>query len=261
MDPILAAWAWALIVPSALLLPVYAVTFYKVWNGSRFKLVLVLITLLSAAAISFLVSGIGQYGQFLYFEHDSNVNPFTWEIILAVGIGVGNFCFNTAHWLLAFFYFKMVKNMPRVAKNQTNQVKDYRLVYWLGLILNAAPALAFGIYFAKVSYANMHDTGRQKWLDDAFTVSSITNFAAQLVSGCILLWSVYNIHAFMSKNQFISHELNVKSLCYHASAFSLFVVSIIIFTGFYANYALNPTNDGDGFEIAGIVMQLLSFIS
>ena len=160
MDPILAAWSWALIVPSALLLPVYAVTFYKVWNGSRFKLVLVLITLLSGAAISFLVSGIGQYGQLLYIENDSNVNPFTWEVILAVGIGVGNFCFNTAHWLLAFFYFKMVKNMPRVANNQTTQVKDYRLLYWLGLVFNTVPPLAYGIFFAIVSYAYIHDTGR-----------------------------------------------------------------------------------------------------
>lgn len=30
------------------------------------------------------------------------------------GETLGDVCFNEAHWLLAFFYFKLVKNLPRV---------------------------------------------------------------------------------------------------------------------------------------------------
>jgi len=53
-------YPWTLLVTSLLTLPMYAVTFAKVWFGSRFKLVLVLIAFLFTANIGYFVGGIGQ---------------------------------------------------------------------------------------------------------------------------------------------------------------------------------------------------------
>ena len=50
---------FTLIVPSGLLLLLLAVTFYKVWYGTGFRFVLVLIALLFAANFGFITVGIG----------------------------------------------------------------------------------------------------------------------------------------------------------------------------------------------------------
>ena len=59
MFALIKTYVWSLMVPSAVLLPVYAVTFYKVWVGTRYKLVLVLNTLLFVANVGYLIQGIG----------------------------------------------------------------------------------------------------------------------------------------------------------------------------------------------------------
>ena len=73
MYPLWMAYNWSLLVPSALLLPVYAVTFHRVWNGTRYKLVLMLITLLTLASCFFFIFGIGQYGLLLLYEGNDNI--------------------------------------------------------------------------------------------------------------------------------------------------------------------------------------------
>ena len=49
----------SLIVPSAVLLPIYGVTFRKVWLGTKFKLVIVQIGLLVTSNVGVIVMGIG----------------------------------------------------------------------------------------------------------------------------------------------------------------------------------------------------------
>ena len=61
-----------------------------------------------------------------------------------VGTLVADLCFNEAHWILAFFYFKMAKNMPRVINEE--QIKSYKLLYWLGVAFNAVMPIFFATF-------------------------------------------------------------------------------------------------------------------
>ena len=58
-----------------------------------------------------------------------------------MGRSLGDLTFDEAHWILAFFYFKMAKNMPRVINshqgNAISEVKSYIVLYWAGIIFNA----------------------------------------------------------------------------------------------------------------------------
>ena len=100
------------------MLPIYGLTFRKVWRGTRFKLVLQILGFMMGANIAFFVSGIGQFGMLVCIWHEDWANMFNpWTLICAIGYGIGDLCFSEAHWLLAFFYFKMAKNMPRVHNN------------------------------------------------------------------------------------------------------------------------------------------------
>ena len=66
----------------------------------------------------------------------------------AIGATFGWVCFNEAHWQLAFFYFKMAKNMPRViAANDNDPPRDYPKTYWTGVVLNAILPIAWWTFF------------------------------------------------------------------------------------------------------------------
>ena len=57
--------------------------------------------------------------------------------------------------MLAFFYFKMAKNMPRVMAASSNpvvQIKEYRLLNWLGSIFNVVFPLIWGIFFVVYAF-------------------------------------------------------------------------------------------------------------
>lgn len=41
-----------------------------------------------------------------------------------------------AHWLLAFTYFKLAKNYPRIIAGTIVMVKDYTLLLWGGIVIS-----------------------------------------------------------------------------------------------------------------------------
>ena len=68
-----------------------------------------------------------------------------WINVLAPCLAIGDLCFNEAHWILAFFYFKIAQNMPRVKRGE--KVKSYEVLRWFGIVFNAVTPIVFGIYF------------------------------------------------------------------------------------------------------------------
>jgi hypothetical protein len=62
-------------------------------------------------------------------------------------MAIGDLLFGEAHWLLAWYYMKLAKNHPKKIARQQSQIKDYRLVLWIGVVCNALfPLLEIGIY-------------------------------------------------------------------------------------------------------------------
>ena len=102
-----------------------------------------------------------------------------------------------------------------------------------------------------------------KWINDVASIASIGTYSAQIISGIILIWSVYKVRAFMLERKIESQGLNVRSMWLHASAFGIFTVSIAAFTVVYANYLFHFDQDSTGTvcNIAFIVMFILSFVS
>ena len=61
-------------------------------------------------------------------------------------------------------------------------------------------------------------------------------YAAQILSGVILVWSLIRIRKFHKAHPEAGQELNTKTLAIHAAAFGLFIVSVVIYTVFYLHY-------------------------
>ena len=85
---------------------------------------------------------------------------------------------------------------------------------------------------------------------------------SEIVSGCILVWSVFKIRAFMLATQTKTYVLNVKSMCLHASSFGLYTLSLAVFTVFQARYLFDPSKEAaKASQLSQIAMFIFSFFS
>ena len=127
-------------------MPFYAVVFYKAWYGTRFKIVLSLIGLLFVANFFFADIALARLRLDTLFHTEKGITEeeLSWARWLETGVVIGFTCYNEAHWFLAFFYFKMAKNMPRVIREEPT--KSYKGLNWLGIAFNALIPIANGTF-------------------------------------------------------------------------------------------------------------------
>jgi len=107
-------------------------------------------------------------------------------------------------------------------------------------------------------------TADYQWIDNVTSCAAVGTYSAQIISGIILIWSVFKVRAFMLKRKINGQALNVKSMCLHASAFSIFAVSVLAFTVIYAKYLLDINNNKEDYKLLVIsitIMFILSFFS
>ena len=102
---------YSLTATSSVLLLVYSVTLYRVYKGSRFKLVIKLIVLLMGYNIGFMAhQWILKWFWSVVNETINNgpcdtttlielLTPYFFAVILELG------CFNVSHWMFAFQYY------------------------------------------------------------------------------------------------------------------------------------------------------------
>ena len=103
-------------VLSFLLIVLTTVTLVKTWRGTRYKVLLAIVALLLCANIGYLINCVGTYFFYKYLQAEDKDKKFQSVVALSFGQGFGDLCFCTGHWLLAFYYFKIAKNMPRVVR-------------------------------------------------------------------------------------------------------------------------------------------------
>ena len=104
-----------LFVTSALLTVLTAITLVKVWCGTGYKMILLMITLLLGSNISYMINCIGWYEVFKRLANDDS-NTDSSLVAASFGQGFGDLCFCTGHWVLAFYYFNIAKNMPKTVR-------------------------------------------------------------------------------------------------------------------------------------------------
>jgi hypothetical protein len=50
--------------------------------------------------------------------------------------------FTEAHWLFAFYYMRIARNMPKVIAQSDEPQKNYQAVFWAGTAINAVMTLS-----------------------------------------------------------------------------------------------------------------------
>ena len=133
---------WIYMVASGLMAVVEAGTFYKMWTGARYKVILWILAFSIAGNIAFLLYAVTNLmwavkGESLAF----------WGTLLGVTNSLGSLLFGEAHWLLAFYYMKIAKNMPRIIDGHNDKVKSYKAIWWIGVGFNAIfPVIMCPVY-------------------------------------------------------------------------------------------------------------------
>jgi hypothetical protein len=150
---------WAFLGTCAVLILVYALTLTRVLLRKTYSKIVMLIILLLFSNIAYIIVPLGQNKRLANNEN-------YWTLAASVCWPIGDFLFCEAHWLFAFYYMKIAKNIPRIIQidNSVRQrdshqdeivttestivdePKHYRFVYWLGVIANAIFPLAEEVF-------------------------------------------------------------------------------------------------------------------
>jgi hypothetical protein len=77
-------------------------------------------------------------------------------------------------------------------------------------------------------------------------------FVCEIVTGFVLLYSVYIIFKYLHETENSQDRLNLQTLVIHSTSFGLFLVSNVIFAVFYERYVFN-NYDLNGSLISEIV--------
>ena len=181
----------ALGIFSILLIALYFVTIYKAWVGTQYSIVLWLSTLLLISNFGFLIEALGFWIGFKIQELLEQ-NDFA-----GFGASVGNLCLGEAHWILAVFYFKLAHNMPLVIAGQSDQVRGYKTMLWIGAIPSGIFPVLSGIFWAignKQYRAKGEDSIAMSIL---LQCSTFFSGLMMLITSLIMIFSILKICKFM----------------------------------------------------------------
>ena len=141
------------------------------------------------------------------------------------GNSVGFLCFYEGHWILAFYFFKIARNMPRVIDQSLGPVKSYKCLYWTGLALNAIFPITQGVFWM-IWYKEYYIDGATKqWVTAIGDVTFFGMGVFLIASGFVLVWAVLSIRSFLKSHENEKQQINTRILLIHVCAFSLFLVS------------------------------------
>ena len=102
-------------VSTALLILVYSCLLVYIWKGSKSTFVMQLVGLL-------LVSNVMLLADMIYLERVMKEDPTTDNIwVFWVFKGIGDACYLTAHFLLAWKYRKVSNDIPKVLNNEPQE--------------------------------------------------------------------------------------------------------------------------------------------
>lgn len=137
----------------------------------------------------------------------------------------------------------------------------YDRVYWAGIIINAffpvVEAISSVLLYVRVDKG----LGSPQLLEDALSVAIVGNSLTKIVSGVILISSVYRIKRYLSNGA--DSKVNIKTLVIQSAAFGLFLISATAYAAIYVVYLLSEKRPlaERNLLIAACVLSVFSFVS
>jgi hypothetical protein len=135
--------------------------------------------------------------------------------------------------MIAFFYLKLAKNMPRVNAGVEAQ-QSYTWVNRVGLAINVILPLTEMVTWIWFSYIAFVEGNEGKKVVYAYLIDTLALYLAWIVSGTILVWAVFKIRSHINSAK--NTPINIKTMVLHSSAFLLFMLSVIVLAVFYNLY-------------------------
>ena len=218
-----------------MLVLLYSVTLVKVCRGSGYRLVIVLILLLIISNLAMAAQAILSIGTFVDKTTSATIAV---DVMIAVTYYLFEVTFAVTHWALASNYKMIAKEMPvildggqidQAQKDRRN--KEYKILLALN-ILAPTMEMAVGI---PLNIALFTGSGQPApSIAIAAIVFPTFSQLMQVISGTVLISSVVKIRRFYFEKN-IEQQLNTGKLLLHASAFGLYLISIVIY---YASWDL-----------------------
>lgn len=147
-----------------------------------------------------------------------------------------------AHWLFASYYYRVSNNIPDVIEIGTisaQKVKKYKLLYWTGIVINAAlPALegCFAVWF----FVGQDKSSEMVvFVGYGLSVSVIGICLCLITSGVILIYSVIKIKRYMNNR---TGNVDSRTLVVHSTSFAIYTLAICLATAAYIAYISDPNS-------------------
>lgn len=222
---------WTLFLAYSAMIVIEVITLVKVLCGKRYKVLMAICVMLIGSNIAYLVYN----SEYYVYWNEGQQNKSRGATIGTSG-PIGDLLFGEAHWVLAIYYLKIATNMPLIIDGQEDQVKDFKVLMWVGILCNAifpiGEGITYNIQMLAPDYGGL--------LNSIFVqITQFFTYVSWIVSGCIVIWSIWRIKRFLYSLQDDGSELNIGQLWLHATIFGLFLVSVIIYEVCYSAWVVS----------------------
>ena len=246
---------WLTVAICSVLVLLYVTTLIKVCIGSKYQFVIKLLVLLIFSNIGLAFDQFGDYKFELFRRNLTGNDPiFCISIIFISGL-IYNVCFNVSHWIFAFEYYSIARFMPYVFKGQglpeSNLKYDRRLNNTM-FLLNIALPLLNKIAALKANLVEGNGHTVSLWLNIFNVVTMFFVLILRLVIGSFLGYAIYSIWKQLKHSDDKSADVDIRILVLHASAFGLYMISILANFIVLAYYYLNGEKNSKASIISDI---------
>ena len=137
----------------SLLVVLYTAALVRVIRGSRYKLIIWIISLLLASNLFDLGLLAGNYKVYWGDIEGGTSTTLVWDWVQAACQMLTDLTFCEAHWIFACYYFKVANNIDMLPEAATRWMYN---VFWFGAFLNAIFPIGEGVsgVFLTIYYDN-----------------------------------------------------------------------------------------------------------
>ena len=135
-------------------------------------------------------------------------------------------------------------------------------MFWTGLAINVLAACSvFAINL--LQYTQDYVTHNESpWVNPALSFANVGYVLCLIVSGCILIKTVFSIRSYLASLGEDGSEINLKTLIIYSLAFGLFLAGCVLNLAFSINFwmKLTPKTKTE-YYIAQLICFTFSFVS
>lgn len=228
----------------ALLVVLFSLTLVKVCRGSSLRIVIWLIILLIISNASAVIVELLIVGTFVNPTHTS---PIVADVALATSYFIQMSTFSVAHWILAAKYRMNAAEMPLIVQGKQvpeeqreSRRRNFRLVLALNILATFAELL-FDIPLNIALFSTTTESPSAFVLYGAIITPTVMTVFL-VVSGVVLIRSILKIRNFY-RDSGTESQLNTRALLFHAVAFGLYMIGVVLYAIAWDISTRFPTNE------------------